>query len=92
MRKDEKYVISTYLNEGDMSTSIEVSRTKFFKALEDVDEQFKKQEHDSEFYIPVDKRIYEYEKYIEDIIEYKAGISYLTFSHLVCKEGYYFRK
>ena len=91
-RKTDLYIIATYLNDGILASKIEVSKIKFDKAVKDALKQYNNQESDSEFYVKLDTRCYDRGNYIESITEYTAGISYLCFIHVACKDGYVFGK
>lgn len=90
--KTRKYYIESILADGIMSNKIEVSESKFKKALADMESKWNNQDaaEGDEFYINRFERDFDHDNFLENHIEFNYSIDSIYFTTLSCKEGYCF--
>lgn len=91
--KTKKFYIESVLADGIMSNKIEVTESKFKKALADMEAKWSNQdsEEGDEFYINRFERNYDEHNCQEKRIEFNYSIDSIYFIALSCKEGYCFK-
>lgn len=91
--KTVKYMINSYLSDSVVTSKIEVSKTKFDKALKEALNQYNAQEDKkNEFTVEMDTWFKDYETYTEKRISFTYSICAIDFVVLMCKEGYHFKR